>query len=472
MSVIKPITSMNIETVPVTVQGFTVEEPTIESMKKVLDDAKILQRSLVDAGYTRRLEMLVSLGELWVKNNSSGLWDEVKETLAKSTGYSRSMIDEEFSLVAQVFNRENLSSTLINSLTGGVDSLERFSDLGIGEGIRSMPIGPIMIVSSGNSLIPPLIPTVIGLLTGNFVILKPSLTNVLGLNLIFSLLNEVEDSEVLRDCLLVVYLSHTSEVYDYLLSEAPLGIVNFWGAQPAIGIIGTKVGENPHHPRYLVNGPLTGFTVIKEKKADDETASGLAFNIILYDQQLCNSPTQGAFIGSSEACMVFMEKVAAHLDRLGETHPIAVSEALTYMLQGVRRLLIGKGSKVLSGRHSDNPWTLVVSDGYSRLGEAVEVFPQFNLYNRRRFIEIIRVDRLKDALQLIRYLPENKAWSGVERVQTVGAVELDEEEYKMLAETGVYRIVPLRDMYLRSPCEPYDGVSLADAFTYRVYRRK
>jgi hypothetical protein len=131
-----------------------------------------------------------------------------------------------------------------------------------------------------------------------------------------------------------------------------------------------------------------------------------------------------------------------------------------------------KGSKVLTGKDPNNPWTLVVSEGGSKLGEAVEFFPQFNLYNRKRFIEIIRVDKFSEALSHIADLPANQGWKGVERVQTVGVIEVDEEEYNLLAGAGVYRVVPMKDMYLRSPSEPYDGVSLADAFTYRVYRRR
>ncbi|MEM4736697.1 MAG: hypothetical protein QXD41_02380 [Nitrososphaeria archaeon] len=40
-----------------------------------------------------------------------------------------------------------------------------------------------------------------------------------------------------------------------------------------------------------------------------------------------------------------------------------------------------------------------------------------------------------------------------------------------VAKTGVYRIVPLADMFMRSAIEPYDGTILASAFTNTIYYR-
>ncbi|MCW4013605.1 MAG: aldehyde dehydrogenase family protein [Candidatus Bathyarchaeota archaeon] len=471
MSVIKPLTTQNIDVKVIEAQGITFHEPTAESMKQALSNASAYQKALMRLGAETRVKKLAALGELWTQRNTSGAWDTVKDLLASSTGYSRSLIDEEFKLVAEVFSRENLWAILEQGLMGGLGSLDGFKDISDNESVRNMPIGPMLIISSGNSVIPPLIPTVIGLLTGNFVVLKPSLSNVAGLNMIFGLLDEIEGSEPLRDCLFIAYLGHESEALDYLLREAPLGVVNFWGAQPAMGIVGAKVGENRHHPRYLVNGPLTGYVVVKEEHMD-EAVQGVALNIVLYDQQLCSSPTQSAFIGSKEALDGFVKKLGESLNFVGGAQPINVSEGGNYMLQGVRRALMMKGSKVVSSKDQSNPWTVVVSEGTSKLGEAVSVFPQFNLYNRKRFMEIIRVDDFSEAVDLISVLPDNPGWAGVEKVQTIGAVELNEDEYNLLAETGAYRIVSLDDMYMRSPSEPYDGVSLPDAFTYKVYRRR
>ncbi len=59
-------------------------------------------------------------------------------------------------------------------------------------------------------------------------------------------------------------------------------------------------------------------------------------------------------------------------------------------------------------------------------------------------------------------------------MQTVGLAVPDDRQdaiSRSLARIGVYRIVPVGDMYMRSALEPYDGISLALPFTYTVYRR-
>lgn len=467
---VKPLYSEPVESTQTELNGLTIHEPTVEALKKLLGEAKQRQLEWARTPVEERITLLAELGNLWSSKTGSEEWGAVKQTLSESTGYSRALIEEEFRLVAKVFNEADMRGILDHGLAGDSGSLDGFTEH-CGEGIKHMPVGPVMIISSGNSVIPPLIPTVTALLTGNMVLLKPSLSNFVGLSLLFRLLEELEGAEKLRRCLFMAYMTHECPGYDYLLREAELGVVNFWGANPAMGIIGGKLGGNPNHPRYLINGPLTGFAIVKESHAE-EAAGGFALNVVLYDQQLCSSPTQAAFIGSQEACTVFIAETAQHLDMIGGAQPIKLSEGANYMLQGVRRTLMMKGSRVTSGKNPLNPWTVVQSEGSSRLGEAMDVFPQFNLYARKRFIEVVRVDTFSEAVELIRDLPGNKAWGGVEKVQTIGALELSDEEYGLLAETGAYRIVCLGDMYMRSPMEPFDGVSLPEAFTYKVYRRR
>lgn len=43
---------------------------------------------------------------------------------------------------------------------------------------------------------------------------------------------------------------------------------------------------------------------------------------------------------------------------------------------------------------------------------------------------------------------------------------------KLLVGSGIYRITPLGDMYMRIPREPCDGIDLAAAFTCIVYNRE
>ena len=101
--------------------------------------------------------------------------------------------------------------------------------------------------------------------------------------------------------------------------------------------------------------------------------------------------------------------------------------------------------------------------------------PDFRLHTRRRFLEIISVEDEEGAMALIGSLPLMAAFRGIDKIQTVGIALSAEAELKIaerLAEAGVFRIVPLCDMYMRSPSEPYDGVAIPSSFTHAVFMKK
>ena len=96
-----------------------------------------------------------------------------------------------------------------------------------------------------------------------------------------------------------------------------------------------------------------------------------------------------------------------------------------------------------------------------------------SIHARKRFLEVIRVDDFQGAVELVNGLNDHPAHRGIDGIQTVGiAVENGYHELvNALSVLGVYRIVPLHDMYMRGAIEPYDGKELASHFTYSVYRR-
>lgn len=475
MRELRPLSVPEIETATREAGGWLVHEPTAQALAAYLSEAETRQRQLGEVPLRDRLQALHSLGGHWAKRLASGGLAALKDDLAASTGYSRALMDVEFGLVARVLDSEELMNNLEHGLLGGAGSLDGFKLIREGEYVRNMAAGPVLIVSSGNSLIPPLIPTAIALAAGNIVILKPSLQNYEGLIEIFKPLSSMGDeaAQSMARCLMVAYMGHDSGALEYLLREAPLGAVNFWGGEPARSLIGSKVSQNPWHPRYIVNGPLTGFAVV-EAGARGDAAGGLALNMVLYDQQLCSSPTMAAYVGSPDEAQAFMVELAAALDRVGSGYPLEIGEGRLYTLQNVRRALTMRGSRVTSSADPANPWTLCLSEGGGRLKEVVGFFPEFNLYARRRFLEVVRVDTLEEAAALIRALPGDPAFRGVDKVQTVGAAVREGSLpglLDLMAWAGVYRVVPLGDMYMRSSVEPYDGVSLPESFTYRVYHR-
>jgi len=81
---------------------------------------------------------------------------------------------------------------------------------------------------------------------------------------------------------------------------------------------------------------------------------------------------------------------------VGKRYPVQL-ESLSYALFVTRRSLQLAGPRVYASDDSSNPWTVVLSDRESCLGKV----PQSSLlplHVRRRFLEIVRVDSLQEAL--------------------------------------------------------------------------
>lgn len=455
-------------------QTAEIDRPSIEA---ILSKADRLQRAAANLPVEKRLRTIEEMGRIWRRRWESGELDGVAERLAQSTGYSPEVIRLEMSFVAEVLDPEKMMKNLESTLRGGAASLEGMVPISDGENIRNHPCGPALVISSGNSLVPPFIPTITALATGNLTILKPSLSNYEAVLAVISTLEEAvktTGAQEMLDLLVVSYFSHRSEVLDHLLTNARIGVVNYWGGDPGRGEVSAKVAMNPHMPRYFVNGPLTGFAVIDENSADEEAARGLAMNILLYDQQLCSSPTQAAFIGSMEAAKRFCAMVGSELDALGKGMAMGMSDDGAFILQCSRKYVQFAGGRVFSSNDTDNMWTITLSESVSDLDEASQSYGPLAFHNRRRFLEVIRVDDNERVIDLIGDLPDNNAYRGADKVQTIGlAVSAARKEALMpsLPSTGAYRIVPLEDMFMRSPLEPYDGMDMAKLFTYGVYQR-
>ncbi|MCX8189121.1 MAG: aldehyde dehydrogenase family protein [Nitrososphaeria archaeon] len=475
---IKPFPfSEDLEVIEKEVNGYRIIEVSEPYFRKKFSVFKKIQDELSAIPILERLEVLNKIGQVWDSKLQRGQFDELKRKLAKLTGYSENLIDLEFSFIPILFDKDNIRRNLEFSFKN-IEGLHKFVEVDNGEYYRYVPSGPTFIISSGNSLIPPLIPTALSLVTGNMTILKPSLTNYVGVVKVLEIFNDVVENsnvaEKMFKALLVSYFTHDSPVLKYLLREGKLGVINFWGGEPARTEVGKLVYENINHPRFLVNGPLTGIAVIDEENVDDETAWGLAYNIILYDQQLCSSPTSAIFMGSFERASDFASKVAKYLDEIGSEYSMPLKESENVILHNVRRSLQLVGANVFYSKNLDNPWTLVVSKEESALDNVIKYFPQYNIYHRKRFIEIQVVDNIEKVFTEIEKVPLREAFKGVDKVQTIGlAVSRKNLEniLERFAQTGVYRIVPLADMFMRSAIEPYDGTILASAFTNTVYYR-
>lgn len=453
-----------------------IGELSVEAIKGILSRSELIQKALSILPVKERINCIREIGFRWNEKLENGRLQSLKHQI--STGYSKRLIDLEFNLVSYMLSEDNVRRNLESSFIKSVDGLQGFIETQKGEYYRYMPAGPVFIISSGNSLIPPLIPTTLSMVTGNLTILKPSLSNYLGVVEVYRILEEIAESndaaKKLLSSLMISCFTYDSDGLNYLLTKAPVGVINFWGAEPARSNVTKMVAENPNHPRLLVNGPLTGFAVI-DAESVKEACGGLALNMILYDQQLCSSPTQAVFIGKMEEAVVFAKKLGSLLDAVGKDFNVKTSASVFYILQSARRALRFKGADVIASSNPDNPWTVVLSKNKSTLEEVVKQIPEFNIYVRKRFIKIIVVPDLEEVAGHIKNLSHRLAFKGVDKVQSVGlslSVENREKIVSRIAEAGVYRILNLQDMYMRSPLEPYDGVNIAAIFTYILYYRE
>jgi hypothetical protein len=475
---LKPLCSHEHTTVEKKQGNYRILEISSESIQKILSGGSTIQERLSNIGIRKRLRVIGEIGEIWRERLNSGRFEELKRILVKTTGYCEKLIEMEFSLVPIVLNEDSIKKNLECSPARNIEVLERFVEINDGESFRIVPAGPVLIISSGNSLLPSFIPSAISLAAGNLTILKPSLSNYLGIVEAYGILSELasasEEARMMMDALIISYFTHDSVSLRRLLGESEIGVVNFWGGEPARSSITKIVSENPNHPRIVVNGPLTGCALIHEKSAGEEVAKALAKNIILYDQQLCSSPTLAFFIGSWQNAFSFTRMVEQFLEEIGVEYESVLDDASVFLTQSARRILQLKGSHVFSSKNIKNFWTLVLSKGGSVLDEVVNHLPGFNIYVRRRFLEIVVVDSVEEALEHIKRISGSPAFKGIDGIQTVGYSIITEEKEKVfekLASLGIYRIVPLSDMSMRSAIEPYDGFTLLSAFTKIVYHR-
>jgi hypothetical protein len=452
------------------------QELTRAGSEALLKQAMEAQGKMADIPLEKRLEVIDEMRHEWEGRLNAGKMADLQALLMKKTGYSKSLIDLEFSLISQVLDPKTLRTNLEMSLIGGASSLDGFTDVGQGEAILNAPAGPTLIIASGNSIVPTLIPTVISLLAGNATILKPAAANYAGVVEALSCLAMAkgEAGEAMRACLTVAYMNHDGEALNYLLGQAPVGVVNFWGGEPGRTSVRLKVAGNPHMPRFFANGPMTGVALVDQANATEAIADGMAVDVVVYDQQLCSSPTLLAFVGEWGQGQAFAKLLGRFLDDIGGEFPLAMSDDQIFILQGARRSLMVQGSTVLASRNQANPWTIALDKGKIGVDLMMKDYPAMALHVRRRFLQIVVVRTMDEAAALVRTLPSHTAFHGIDKVQTIG-LALGErnhaEALRLLSRSGVYRFIPVGDMFMRGPAEAYDGVSLASLFTYACYAR-
>jgi len=456
---------------------------TIDSLQRALAFGIEDQEKNIGEDVGPRLLVLDDLGRRWRQFLDHGESEALIEKLSSQTGYSDRMVRMDLEFISALLNAQAIRQALNNSLPAGLQSLGGFVKVGNEELYTCRPAGPVLTIGSGNSVLPVMISATTALATGNFTIVRPSASNRQAVFEVFSLLEKIGDEETplasaasrMSNSCIVFYEQAGGDLLRFLMEKARIGVLNFWGADPALSEVSKSISSNMNHPRLSLLGPLAGYAVIDSDEDSEEAASSLAEGIIYYDQQLCSSPTEACFIGDLEQAKHFAEKVGKKLEQITSEFPIVKPEYEIHLLQSARNLLKANGSELIIPSDGGPEWTLAVSAEKSNLDATVNGIPEFLFHARRRFLEIIAVKSQSDVVGKVRGLPDRAPFKGVLRVQTVGLAasrERFEALTRLLYGSGVYRIVPLKEMHLRSPSEPFDGRHLARDFVDIIYIRQ
>ena len=449
-------------------------EPSINTIRELLKVIPKCKEELKAISVSDKLEAIGCVAQTLVENEE--IKEKLREIFSRTTPYGPEMVNTEISAFPMALDPEELGKNLDIALG------TRFSidyEAGIDERVRREPLGTSFIITAGNATIAAFPPLLSSLLTNNFTILKPSISNVEGLVEIMEVFKRqdkiIPDNiknalRAMANATAILSMSHDSKAYDYLLSEFPIDVVNFWGGEPARTTIQKKVTNNFNGTKFIVNGPLTGVAVIEAHFASKNryVSRGLALNIDLYEGKTCNSPSEGLYIGTFEQAVDFGAQVAEELKYFdSKLQPVKVGDGLTAQTNKMRSELRKRGSRVF-GSEDAGRWTVAISEEPT-VQKIHEEGLEFNMHNRPRFIEIITCSTLDDVASRIKELKNTPCYSGlIDGVQTVGHA-MEHEFVDRLADKlqgHVYRIVPVQEVFLRTAYEPSDdGLYLAREFT-------
>jgi hypothetical protein len=450
-----------------------ITEPSIATIDKLIQFIPQCQKELKAIPVSDKLEAIGYVAQTLVEDEE--IKSNLSKCLSKSTPYGLEMVNMEIKALPMVMDPDTLGENIDIALNTRF-SLDYTSDLD--EVVKREPLGTSFIISAGNATIAAITPLLTSLLTNNFTILKPSVANIEGLVEIMKIFNKKDICLIpkiahalrtIANATVILYMGHDSKAYDYLLSQSPIDVVNFWGGEPARSTIQGKVSKNKNNPKFIVNGPLTGIAVIESHFAYENSyvAKGLALNIDLYEGKACNSPTECLYIGAFEQAVEFGAQVAEELKMLDlKLKPIEVSDGLSAQTHKMRSELRKRGSRVF-GSEDAGRWTLVISEEPT-VQQIHEDGLNFDMYSRPRFIEIITCSTLDVVTTRIKKLKNTACYSGlIDGVQTVGhamSPELIDKLANILL-GHVYRIVPVQEMFLRTAHEPSDGLYAARELT-------
>jgi hypothetical protein len=412
--------------------------------------------------------------------------DALLAALAEA-GYGDKSARQELDAMIGFLSRRHLAALVDNPavMPGGRALLDgQFVTLHAGVQITGMPVGPVLVVGSGNSFVPSVIASVLALLANCPVALRGATINQAILEQLFAALRTAGSRTLtmLLEHVHLFFLDHSDPeqgaMLRTVLRTGPFGAANFWGGRAAIDSLVAELGHNPRHPVAIPMEPMTGVAVITERfvqrhpGAAEDAAEDLADAITDLGQQMCSSPTEAYFVGSRAAGEAFAREVAIALERNGALRKRRVSDRAAMLIDRIREHVAGTRRTVIAPRDGDVRWTLLVGESQSAFVDA-DPPPTLGIHERTAFLEIVCVPDLETVVDRMRALPSAPCHHGIKQVQTLTYVaHLDDAQrvIQLLRRTGngVFRAVTPKYVMHRHFAEPLDGQHLLALFTRQV----
>jgi hypothetical protein len=390
-------------------------------------------------------------------------------------------------LLADFLSRPALEIVADNraAIPGGSALLDgELVSIGYDAQVVGAPVGPVLVVGSGNSLVPALVSAVEALLANCPVVLRGSSVNQRALELVVTTLRASGDPVLgaLLEHLHLFFADHrtpegAARLHE-LLRTGPFGAGVFWGGRAAIDTLVAEFGHNPRHPVPIPMEPLTGVAVVSQEHLDapdtgplNMHARAFAEAMVVMGQQLCSSPTEAYFVGGRSEAEAFAAAVAAQLRDITPRHRREAADAYALTLDRLRDRAADLGSLVITPSDGAGHWTLLVSENAS-------VFPDLpadlavGIHDRFGFVEIVVLPDIESVAEHIRRLPEAPCHGAANKVQTVlrlvTKAQAGELVRALRARRCVYRVVPPEFVARRHPLEPLDGQHLVSLLTRQV----
>ena len=400
-----------------------------------------------------------------------------------AAGYPEPSARKEVDLLPMVLSRGNLEAVVDNSavLPGGKALLDgQFVPLSPNVTASGFPVGPVLVIGSGNAFIPAVVAVTHALLANCPVALRGSRLNQKVLERLVQSLRSGGGPtlQALLERLHLFFVDHRDPEENRqlrnLLRTGPFGAGVFWGGRDMLDTLLPEFARNPRHPVAIPMEPLTGVAFLTQRyvtrthHASTEAAHDLSEAMTLFGQQLCSSPTEAYFVGDRGSVEVFAAELAGELARSGEARTRVLSDAQAVLLNRVRDRCEEYGSTVLTPPRQASGWTVVVSTARS-------VFAQFPpglvlpISERHGFLELIAVSDINGVADHIASLPAAPCHAAIRQVQTILRFAHLPDAQRLVGllreRGGVYRVVPPDHVGRRHPLEPFDGQHLVSLFT-------